>query len=319
MKARLWWISSGIFLLLCVGFVYAAYRFDWSTTGFPDKTLWDWLQLLIVPLVLAIGALAFQLANTRTESQIAQQRYEQDQRIAMDKQHEDLLQAYLDRIAELLLEKQLAASDSEEVRQIARVRTITVLTQLDAQRIGYIFTFLREVGLMSTASTNCVVSLKDADLHTVEWGKANLVRANLSGANLSGANLINADLNDANLIGANLSGANLSGANLINADLSGANLVSANLTKAILSSANLSGANLVNADLSGAVLINNADLSGADLINANLSGANLSGADLSKTDLSGAILSDAKVTEERLKEVESLEGTMMPDGSTYAP
>jgi hypothetical protein len=48
--------------------------------------LWDWLQLLIAPFVLAVGGLAFQLANTRTESHIAQQRYEQDQKIALDKQ-----------------------------------------------------------------------------------------------------------------------------------------------------------------------------------------------------------------------------------------
>ena len=127
MKARrhLWWALGGIFLLSCVGFVSATYRFGWSTTGFLDKSLWDWLQLLIVPLVLAFGALGFQLATTRTESHIAQQRYEQDQKIALDKQQEDLLQAYLDRIAELLLEKKLGASASKEVRQIARVRTIT--------------------------------------------------------------------------------------------------------------------------------------------------------------------------------------------------
>jgi len=139
MKARrhLWWALGGIFLLSCVGFVSATYRFGWSTTGFLDKSLWDWLQLLIVPLVLAFGALGFQLATTRTESHIAQQRYEQDQKIALDKQQEGLLQAYLDRIAELLLEKKLGASASKEVRQIARVRTITVLTQLNAQRIVY--------------------------------------------------------------------------------------------------------------------------------------------------------------------------------------
>src|SRR5882724_8696868 len=84
-RRRLWWALGGIFLLSCVGFVSAAYRFGWSTTGFLDKSLWDWLQLLIVPLVLAVGALAFQLANTRTESHLAQQRYEQDQKIAQQR------------------------------------------------------------------------------------------------------------------------------------------------------------------------------------------------------------------------------------------
>jgi uncharacterized protein YjbI with pentapeptide repeats len=381
---RLWWAFGGIFLLLCVGFVSAAYRFGWSTTGFLDKSLWDWLQLLIVPFVLAVGGLVFQLANTRTEShiaqqryeqdqKIAQQRYEQDQKIALDKQREDLLQAYLDRIAELLLGKKPDGSPSEEASHIARVRTITVLTQLNAQRIGYIFTFLREAGLMSTASTTrSMVSLKDADLRAVEWGQASLSGANLSGANLntadlSDADLANADLSETHLVNANLSGvnlinanfinanlnsANLSGANLINANLSGANLINANLSGANLHNANLSGANLYNADLGDARLsgtnlynadlgdadLKDADLSGADLVNANLgdadlSGANLyhadlsdadlyhanlSGADLSGADLDDADLSDAKVTEGQLKEVESLGGTTMPDGSTHA-
>jgi hypothetical protein len=208
MKARrwLWWLIAGVFLLLCIGFVSAAYLFGWSGTGFLNKSLWDWLQLLIVPSVLAVVALVFQLSSTRTERQIAKQRYEhdqeiakqryeQDQQIALDKQHEDLLQAYLDRIAELILEKKLGVSNSEEVRNVARVRTITVLTQLNARRIGYVFTFLREAKLMSTASnSNSVVSLKDADLRAVEWGQANLSEADLRGAKLSNANLSGADL-----------------------------------------------------------------------------------------------------------------------------
>src|SRR5712692_7527637 len=110
-RQRLWWVLGGVFLLFCVGFVVAAYRFGWETTGFLNKSLWDWLQLLIVPLVLAVVALVFQLANSRTERQIAQQRYEQDQQIALDKQREDLLQAYIDRMSELLLKEKLRSSE----------------------------------------------------------------------------------------------------------------------------------------------------------------------------------------------------------------
>jgi uncharacterized protein YjbI with pentapeptide repeats len=319
-RRRLWWALSGIFLFSCVGFVSAAYRFGWSTTGFLEKSLWDWLQLLIVPFVLAFGALVFQLANTRTESHIAQQRYEQDQKIALDKQHEDLLQAYLDRVAELLLEKKLGASDpldSIEVRQIARVRTITILTQVNAQRIGYIFTFLREAELMSTAPMRSIVSLEHADLRAVEWGKATLINADLRRADLRGANLSNADLSGASLNGANLRGANLTnadlrGANLTNADLREATLINADLSRATLTDANLRGANLSNADL------RRAELSGAALSTARLRGAKLSGAALNKTKLNGADLSTAAVTEEQLKEAESLEGATLPDGSTHA-
>src|SRR5215469_7675365 len=110
-RLRSWWqkrskpLIVGAITIVVVGMlalVLFGYLLRLAWTGFFNKTLWDWLQLLIVPLVLAIIALVFQLANSRTERQIAKQRYEQDQQIALDKQHEDLLQVYLDRISELL-------------------------------------------------------------------------------------------------------------------------------------------------------------------------------------------------------------------------
>jgi len=275
MKARLRsFIAAGIIVAVLIACIFAAYRFDWPGTGFSNKTLWDWLQLLIIPLALAGIALVFQLANTRTERQIAKERYEQDQQIALDKQHEDLLQAYLDRISELLLKESLRTSPSEEVRNVARVRTITVLTQLNARRIGFVLAFLREAGLMSTTPNSSVVSLKDADLHAVDWSQADLQEVNLSEANLSEANLSEAILEKANLSGAGLGQANLSGADLSGANLSEARLWQADLVEAHLRSANLSGANLGDVNLRDADL-NNANLSGADLYEVDLRDADL--------------------------------------------
>ncbi len=266
----------------------------------PGKALWDWLQLLIIPLVLAVIALLFNRATTRTEQKIAaeryeqdkqiasrhyhqdqliaKQRYEQDQQIALDKQREDLLQAYLDRMSELLLEKNLRASPSEEVRNVARVRTITVLTQLDARRIGYVITFLNEAKLMSPTFNDNAVSLGSADFHSINWTQANLSHANLSYANLS--------LTD-------LSNANLSRANLYHADISNANLYHVDLSNASLGKANLSEINLAGADLSQ---------------------ANLYDADLSDANLSGAI----GTTPEQLATAKSLKGATMPDGTKHA-
>lgn len=272
------WIAAGVLLLLAIAFIFAAYHFDWTGTGFENKTLWDWLQLLIIPLALAIIALLFNLASTRTEQKIANQRYEQDQKIAaqryeqdqtiaaqryeqdqkiaLDKQREDLLQHYLDCMADLLLEKKLHSPDSSaEARNLARVRTITILFQLDARRIGYVFAFLREAGLMSTTSKS-IVSLRKANLN-----KINFSQTVIPDADLGEAILIEAILSNALLIRANLSGAFLNFANL-----SGAFLSNANLSKADLSGADLSGT-----DLSGA------DLSGTSLWRANLTGARMQG------------------------------------------
>src|SRR5260221_1753058 len=235
MGARRRWVTVGVLVLVgLIGLIFAGYWFNWDWTGFnqhigprvpqyqPTKTLWDWLQLLIIPLVLAVAALLFNRATTRTEQEIAAQRYKQDQQIALDKQREDLLQTYLDRMSELLLEKSLATSPSDEARNVARVRTITILFQLDARRIGYVFAFLREAGLMSAKSNSSIVSLSQANLSGADLSQANLSGADLSGANLSEADLSGADLSRANLSKANLSKANLSEAYLSEADLSGA-------------------------------------------------------------------------------------------------
>src|SRR5207244_292067 len=119
-------------------------------------------------------------------------------------------------------------SPSEEVQNVARVRTITLLTQLNARRISYVFTFLREAGLMSTTSNDNVVSLSHVDLHAVNWSQAAL-----RGANLHEADLNQADLRQANLSGALLFDADLRGANLIRANLHEANFSQANLSKAL--------------------------------------------------------------------------------------
>ena len=189
-------------------------------TGFKGKSLWDWFQLLIIPFVLAVGGYLFNLAVSRNE-----------QAIAFDNQREEALQAYIDKMSELLLEKQLRESDPDaEARKIARVRTLTALPRLDGARKGSVLQFLYESGLID--KDKCIIDLKGADLSSVDLYMIDLHSANLSGANLEeafleAASLSGADLEAANLRGANLELADLFGANLRGVDLRGTNLRSA--------------------------------------------------------------------------------------------
>jgi uncharacterized protein YjbI with pentapeptide repeats len=334
---------------------FGGYEFNWEWTGFnhPYRTLWDWLNLLGViatPAVVAFGVAWFTTRQTQASEARNKQQHETEFQIATDNQRAVTLQAYIDKISELLLKENLGKPTAdgelnpeyEKVRNIARVRTITVLTQLDARRVGYVFAFLREAGLMSATSDDNVVSLRDADLHTVNWSHAELNGVNLSGANLRQANLrqVNfsrnpfdsddpsseadlskADLTEADLSGATLNKVDLSGATLNKANLSHAHFWYANLSDAVLGRANLSGALLREANLRIAVLsganlsgasLRHADLSEALLIEADLSEANLIGADLSHAYLGGAV-----VTAEQLKAAKSLTGATMPDGSIH--
>ena len=210
------------------------YNFNWDWTGLGPyispphskdsdfqrgKTLWDWLQILFIPAILTLGALWFT------------SRQNQDREISLDNQREVALQAYIDKMSELILEKNLRESQLKaEVRDIARVRTLTILPQLDSIRKGSVLRFLAEAGLIST--TNTVVGL--------------------SLANLRGADLHLAILNDVNLYNSDLRSADLRGADLSDAELIEADLYETRLGKASMQRVNLTSAGLAKADLSGA-------------------------------------------------------------------
>ena len=300
------WIVRGLLVFgIILGIVIILYTASWS--GFnerpnaegklePARTLWDWLELLIVPAILALGALWFNnqirdreraLERARIEEQrkLEQQRIEEQRALEQDRFKEEALQAYFDRMTELLLTEKLNSDEApEEVRGVASLRTITVLRRLDQGRRDEVIGFLRDSGLL--------------------MGE----RSILAGEAMEGIDLSRAKLSKTHLMGAHLRFANLTGADLSEANLSGAFLISANLFRARLSKANLSGAFLVNANLSGASLYG-ADLTEAMLWKANLSEANLSGADLQWADLT-----DAKVTPEQLTQAILDENTIMPDG-----
>ncbi|HEX9987370.1 MAG TPA: pentapeptide repeat-containing protein [Chloroflexia bacterium] len=311
----------------------------------PGKTLWDWLDLLVVPAVLVIGGIAFSWAERNSNNAIADRRIVEDRKIAEEQRSEDrrieaeriaeehrlqddrirdaLLREYLDRMSDLLITHKLGSSnEGDPERLVARARTVTILNALgqDGARKGNIVRFLYEAKLLNKA--NPIVNLQGADLR-----HAGLIGANLSEANLNVTNLIEADFRGAKLNRADLSGADLSGAKLNRADLSGADLSGAFLENAKLNWADLSGANLKWTSLNGANL-SRGKLSGVDLSGTDLSGADLSGVDLSGVDLKGAYLDEAvlsqalltkanltgaRVTREQLESAADLTGAILPD------
>jgi uncharacterized protein YjbI with pentapeptide repeats len=207
-----------------------------SWTGFQGKTLWDLLQLLIVPIVLAVITLAFAWQQNARQNDIEDRRAQAERKLAEQRTQDEALQAYLDQMSALLLEKDLRNSkEGSEVRILARARTLTVLRRLGPSGKGTVVQFLYESELIK--GTHPVISLYKADLrHThVEF-------AFLGNANLSGADLRHAHLDFDYLGNAHLRGANLNSAHLNNASLGDANLGGASLALAVLSGANLSNA-----------------------------------------------------------------------------
>ena len=285
----------------------------WDRTGLADKTVYDFLQLLIVPLALAAIGFWFTAQQEARQREIEDQRARVEREIEAERAEQVTLQAYLEQMGTLLLDRGLRAADeNSDVRRLARARTLVVLDALSPPRQELALRFLYEAKLIQGSSPDGqpVITLKYASLPNSELPYRLLLRgANLQQADLSGSNLAHIDLRGTYLAGAHLEDADLEGANLEGADLSGA----------YLGGANLKGANLADVDLSNAEGLweKGTDLwkRGAGLREANLSGANLTGADLSNAYLGGANLKGADVTAEQLAACKSLEGATMPDGS----
>jgi uncharacterized protein YjbI with pentapeptide repeats len=277
----------------------------------PRKTLWDWLQLLIVPVALAGIGFWFTVQQDARQQEIETQRARQAQKIenqraeaerelAVQRAQDEALQACLDQMSNLLLERNLRESQQDsEARTLAQARTFAALGRLDRSRKSQVMQFLTEAKL---------VQVVDGKVPVINLNEAGLDNVDMSGADLRGAHFVVADLDGASLVLADFSWAILSGAKLRKASL-----LQTNLSEAILNQANLRGAYLNEANLS------DASLRDADLREANLYATELSGADLSGADLSKAFLGSATgVTNEELKkQAASLEGATLPNRQTY--
>ena len=247
--------------------------FGLGETG--EKTGLDLLQAVAaisIPIVVVVMGAIFTRAQSESQQNAEEQRAQ-----------DTTLQSYLDQMSELLIDGDLRNSNpDDEVRTLARARTLTILNRLHGQRKGSVMRFLKEAELIEQGKFHD----RPDDYPIIQ-----LDRADLSEADLTYGNLYRTDLFQANLSGADLSGASMLDASLIDADLSAADLSGADMSRTVLYLADLSGANLAGNDLTTSIL-DGADLSGADL-------------------------SDAKITDEQLGSVKSLAGATMPDGSKH--
>lgn len=182
--------------------------------GFADKSLWDWIGLLGVPVAVAVIAGLFALAAQR-----AGVRANQERELNTDRAREATLQTFLDCITDLILEKGLQESEGDSpVRAVAQARTHTALRTLDGPRKGILIRFLHDSGLI--VKGHAVLSLALADLTYSDLSGADLRGSDLSGANMRGADLYDADLRNANMHNAVISNEQLAYAK----DLLGATL-----------------------------------------------------------------------------------------------
>jgi hypothetical protein len=201
-----------------------------SRWGFRGMALRNWLELLVVPLALVVIGILFSVQQDARQQRIEDQRAAAERELAEQRAQDEVLQAYLDQMSQLMLDRNLLEVEQsspvhdlvrghgDPVHTLAQARTSTVILRLDAEHNESVTRFLSDSGLTSGSTASSGL------LSEIVLSHATLSGAYLPNANLGGAGLFQTDLREANLSGADLSDAELGGADLSGADLSGANL-----------------------------------------------------------------------------------------------
>ncbi len=284
-----------IIILILAPLIAFAYLYEVKWTGFVQdefpksetieyhqyKTLWDWLQVVGLPLSIAVLGLWVNYG--------LKQRDESRQLAASQA---DALRSYYEILSGLVTSGQPTDDSALVARRRGLLRAVTLMTlrQVDADGKSAVVQFLTETNIAGLTHSQHFVQNIIADRHTSNDLDEYTIA--LDGADLSYGNYRHVKFDNVSLCGVIFTGCNLDfvslrGASIDNSDLpSKINLVHkiqngmhrfVKLTNVDLSCCDLSRCVFSSLDLSGANL-SNSILYGASFENSNLSGANLLGA-----------------------------------------
>jgi hypothetical protein len=180
-------IGIGATLVVTAAVVVVLLRFGGGAQAVSDNAA------LIGALIALGGVFTTQMVNSALEAQraqvahnTAQAQRQRELEVGGQRAQDDASQAYLDQMTRLMLDRDRPlrrSQEGDEVRTLARARTLTVLSRLDGARKGNVVQFLYESNLVNKRQK--VVNLRGADL-----GAADLTEANVTPEQLALARLL---------------------------------------------------------------------------------------------------------------------------------
>jgi uncharacterized protein YjbI with pentapeptide repeats len=219
-------------ILWLVGAAYGAWWTGFNSYYAPDghfypaKSLWDWMQLCLVPASLAAASLAVTASLAHSTARQKRSDYREHALVRCVALVDDVVvKESFDHPSDP------AAADFEDPQiGLVRAHILATLRVLDPSRKGRLIYFLHAANLLGYGSNNPPrVTLPLADLRAMELADENLDGVWLEATNLQGANLRGAQLRDAQFDHADLSQASLAGADLIRTGFDRATLCWADL------------------------------------------------------------------------------------------
>lgn len=194
------------------------------------------LELVFVPIALALIAIWFNQQSSRTSSELVKEQF-----------NDTALQKYFDDLSELIMDRNLFESkDSDPARTLAWLRTVAATRTLDEKRKAILLDFLYYSNMIYKKG---IIGLYNADFSNIVYKNSFLTQTNLRGAIFENANLANTRLREADLEKANLRNSILDGSDLINANLQEADLTGASIRDVDLFMADLYKAKILDRQL----------------------------------------------------------------------
>ncbi|MEX1071158.1 MAG: pentapeptide repeat-containing protein [Anaerolineales bacterium] len=172
----------------------------------PPKTVWDLLDLMLIPIFIALIGILYSQQSTNTHFEVAEQQ-----------RRDDVVSKFITDVESIVSPADFDKStdtpqlkDGEIATIEARLRTI--VKNLDGERKSQLIHFLYKCNLLGgilpkhdafggvSQARNQVIDVTDVDLSRINLSGVNLAGIVLSGCELSGANLNKAKLPSANLL-----------------------------------------------------------------------------------------------------------------------
>lgn len=224
-------ISANVLIIvILVLFAYSVFKngiglssyVDSNNVFHPGKTLWDWLELLIIPALL--GAVAWNFSDTQKNKELE---------ISTKQFRENVMKDFITEISQYIKNRSIYEIKDIHFIETIRINTINTLRILDGEQKGQLIHFLYDsklIGWKGDYESNYeeilpIIQLKDADLSNIKLSgtysleiievcdKTNpYFNVNLSGIDLSFTNLRNADLHGTQIFSGNFRATNLENA-----------------------------------------------------------------------------------------------------------
>lgn len=215
--------------------------YDTAKDGPAPKKLWDWLDLLIVPLSIATMGLLY---NKIEKSKEEKKEFE-------NKQNE-ILDSYFKVISDLILKSNLLdITLNNKSRIIARTRTIVAIENLNDERKGQVLQFLHESKLINTE----IIELLGANFKSSEVSGIVLKDVTIKGVYFCNSKFIKTYLDNSVFTSCDFSDTNFSDSSMNNTDLSYTKLRRCQLRNINLTTVNFDGADLTDANLTDSTIM----------------------------------------------------------------